>query len=84
MFSVQLLNHAVPAQEGTFHIVAARHYAMPITEILHPSPGAEGDVKFVPKPDRVYIVDGAIERTRATVWIGDVDSGEIIGKIEGQ
>jgi hypothetical protein len=83
-FAVQRLDHMVPATEGTFHIRAVRHFAMPIMDMLHRSPSVEGDVRFTPKPNGIYVVEGSIERTTASVWIRDEATGEIVQRLDGR
>ena len=55
---------------------------MPIIEMLHPNPSAEGTFKFTPKPGGVYRVDGDITSNGAKVWLQDTDTEEIVQQFE--
>lgn len=74
----------VPAgQMTTFTIVGRTQYAVPFLQMTNPTYEVKGNVDFVPKSGRAYIVRGTVTPETSSVWIEDEQTKAVIGaKIE--
>lgn len=78
MSTPYLVERPVPAREATFHIAGRTHFPAPIQEMVHKIYRIEGDVRFAPEPDHLYVVTGELTQTRVSVWIED-GTGHLMG-----
>lgn len=72
----------VPAEHATFLIVGRTHYAAPILELTNTVYEVKGSITFTPAANSTYVVRGELGPDRESVWIEELDSKKIMGKIE--
>ncbi|BBE52108.1 hypothetical protein OYT1_ch2596 [Ferriphaselus amnicola] len=79
--STVLLKSSVPIGSHKFTIVGRTEYAMPIRALAGDVYQVTGDIEFSPKPNGKYVIRGSLSETESSVWIENLETSEIAGKI---
>jgi hypothetical protein len=73
----EIIERAVPAQEGRYYLLGRTHYAAPIQDIVHGVYMVKGELTFTPKAQGKYVIRGTLGPELAEIWIEDESSGAI-------
>jgi len=83
MMTVVEAERKIPAKETKVSVAGRTVYAAPILAMAGTVYQVTGDIVFMPEPNKIYVVRGALDESYSSVWIEEESTKTIVGeKIE--
>lgn len=82
MMTPEVVERNVPAEATSYTIEGRTEYAAPILALSDKVFRISGKVSASLAPYRTYVVRGALDESHSAVWIEDIETHEIVGKLE--